>query len=91
MPVIDIHRPHTQGKPSAKAAVEHVAEAIAKEYGISHHWSGDELHFDRHGVKGRIAVEADEVRVRVELGFLMGALKPMIEREIERQLDKYIA
>jgi putative polyhydroxyalkanoate system protein len=29
--------------------------------------------------------------VRVELGFLMSAMKPMIEREIERKLDEQLA
>lgn len=91
MPVIDIHRSHALGTQSAKAAVERVADAMAKTHGVGHHWCGDELHFDRHGVKGRIAVAADAVRVHVELGFLLGALKSTIEREIERQLDKYIA
>lgn len=91
MAVIDIQRAHTHGVAAAKAAVEKVAEAISSEYGIAHHWCGDDLHFDRHGVKGRIAVADHDVRVRVELGFLLGALKPVIEREIERQLDKHVA
>lgn len=91
MAVIDIQRTHKISLKSAKAAVEKVAKAIAKEYGVSHHWVGDELHFDRSGVKGRIAVAKNDVHVHVELGFLMGALKSTIEREIERRLDEYIA
>ncbi|NCT66135.1 MAG: polyhydroxyalkanoic acid synthase [Rhodanobacteraceae bacterium] len=91
MPVIDIHRPHVHGIAAAKAAVERVAEAIATEYGLTRRWHGDELHFDRHGVKGRIAVAEHDVRVHIELGFLLGALKPVIEREIERQLDRHVA
>lgn len=91
MAVIDIQRSHSSTLKNTKAAVEKVAQAIAKEYGIDHHWDGNELHFDRSGVKGRITVAKNEVRVRAELGFLMGALKPVIEREIERQLDQYIA
>lgn len=91
MAVIDIRREHTKSLKSARSAVECVAGAIAKEYGVEHHWNGDELHFDRTGVKGRIAVATNNVHVHVELGFLMGALKPVIEREIERQLDEYIA
>jgi putative polyhydroxyalkanoate system protein len=91
MPVIDIRRPHAGSMTSTKAAVEHVAKAIAKQYGVDHHWSGDQLHFDRSGVKGRITVARNDVHVRVELGFLMGAMKPLIEREIERQLDEHIA
>lgn len=91
MAVIDIRRSHTSSLKSTKAAVEKVAKAIAKEYGIDHHWAGNELHFDRSGVKGRITVAKNEVHVRAELGFLMGALKPVIEREIERKLDEYLA
>lgn len=91
MAVIDIRREHGKSLKSAKAAVERVAKKIAKEYGIDHHWDGDKLEFDRTGVKGHIAVAKDELHVRVELGFLMGALKSTIQREIERTLDEYLA
>lgn len=91
MAVIDIRRSHTRTMKTAKAAVERVANAIAKEYGIQHHWDGDMLRFDRSGVKGHIAVGKGDLHVRVELGFLMSAMKPMIEREIERKLDEQLA
>jgi putative polyhydroxyalkanoate system protein len=90
MAVIDIRRAHKSPVKTAKAAVERLAKAIAKEYGIAHHWEGNELRFDRSGVKGHIAVSKEEIHVRVELGFLMSAMKPVIEREIERQLDEQI-
>lgn len=91
MAVIDIRREHSISMKSARAAVEKVVKAIAKEYGIAHHWEGNQLNFDRSGIKGHIAVAKNEVHVRAELGFLMGALKPVIEREIQRKLDEYIA
>ncbi len=90
MAVIDIRRAHQISIKAAKAAVEKVAQVIAREYGVAHNWNGDELHFERSGVKGRIAVAKNDVHVRVELGFMMSALKPVIEREIERRLDEYI-
>jgi putative polyhydroxyalkanoate system protein len=91
MAVIDIRRSHKKPLKTAKAAVERVAKSIAKEYGIEHHWDGDKLLFDRSGVKGHIAVGKADLHVRVELGFLMSAMKPMIEREIERKLDEQLA
>lgn len=87
MAVIDIHRKHGRSMKDAKVAVERVAKAIAKEYGIDHHWDGNALHFTRTGVDGTIRVAKADVHVHAELGFLMGALKPVIEREIVRQLD----
>lgn len=91
MAVIDIRREHAKSVKSAKASVERVATAIAKDFGIDHHWTGDTLKFDRSGVKGHIAVEKHEIHVRVELGFLMSALKPMIQTEIEAKLDENLA
>ncbi|HSS06089.1 MAG TPA: polyhydroxyalkanoic acid system family protein, partial [Rhodanobacteraceae bacterium] len=58
-----------------------------KEYGISHRWDGNTLNFSRTGVNGTIGVAKTDVHIHAELGFLMGALKPVIEREIVRQLD----
>ncbi len=91
MAVIDIHRPHTGSVASTKAAVEHIAKGISSHYGVAHQWIGDELHFTRSGVKGRITVASEDVHVRVDLGLMMGAMKPLIEREIERQLDEHLA
>jgi putative polyhydroxyalkanoate system protein len=87
MAVIDIRRKHGRSVKDAKAAVERVAKAIAKEYGITHRWDGHTLNFSRSGVVGTISVAKQDVHVHAELGFLMGALKSVIEREIVRQLD----
>lgn len=87
MAVIDIQRKHGRSIKDAKAAVERVAKAIGKEYGIAHRWDGNALSFSRTGVAGSIRVAKADVHVRVELGFLMSALRSTIEREISRQLD----
>lgn len=90
MAVIDITREHDRTLKAAKTAVTKVAKAIAKEYALAHHWDGDTLVFDRSGVKGHIAVGKQDIHVRVELGFLMSAMKPLIEREINRTLDEHL-
>ncbi len=87
MAVIDIQRKHGRSVKDAKAAVERVAKAIGKQYGIAHRWEGNALSFSRTGVSGSIRVAKTGVHVHVELGFLMSALRPAIEREISRQLD----
>ncbi|HEU4663254.1 MAG TPA: polyhydroxyalkanoic acid system family protein [Dokdonella sp.] len=90
MAVIDIKRSHKKPLKTARAVVERIAISIAQEYGIDHHWDGDRLQFDRSGVKGHIAVGRTELHVRVELGFFMSAMKPVIEREIERKLEEHL-
>lgn len=87
MSKIDIKRKHGQSVKAAKAAVDKTVAAIARKFGVTSGWDGDTLHFERSGVNGKIHVGKTEVRVTAELGFLLGALKPMIEGEIEKQLD----
>jgi putative polyhydroxyalkanoate system protein len=87
MPTIDIRRSHGGNLKDAKAAIERVAKAIGKEYGIAHQWDGNEMTFTRSGVKGRIHIAGDDVHVHAELGMLVGAMKSTIEREIRRRLD----
>ena len=88
MSKIDIRRRHGQSHKAAKAAVDKTVAAIAKKFGVHSEWEGDTLHFHRSGVKGYIEVTKTELIVHAELGFLLGAMKPMIEREIEGQIDK---
>ena len=88
MAVIDIRRKHGQSLKDAKAAVERVAKSVAREYGFAHEWDGNTLSFSRTGAKGTIDVLKTEVHIHVELGFLMAALKGVIEGEITRKLDK---
>ena len=88
---IDICRTHGFSMAQAKAAVEKTANSISERFGIDSHWDGDVLHFERSGVSGQIQVSPDQVHVRAELGFLLGTMKPMIEKAICEQLDKNFA
>jgi putative polyhydroxyalkanoate system protein len=83
-----VRRKHARSLKEAKAAVERVAKAVSREHGFAHKWDGDTLEFSRAGVNGSIRIAKDEVHIRVDLGFLMSALKPVIESEISRKLDK---
>ncbi len=88
MASIDIRRPHGKTRAEARALVDKTADTMSQKFGIASEWDGDTLHFHRSGVKGRIEVTPSELIVHAELGFLLGAMKPMIEREIEGQLTK---
>ena len=88
MAAIDIRRKHGKSLKDARAAVERVVKAVAKEYGFTHAWDGNTLEFSRSGADGTIKVARDEVHIVAKLGFLMSALKPFIEQEITRKLDK---
>jgi putative polyhydroxyalkanoate system protein len=88
MSTIDIRRKHGKSLKQARASVDKTAAAIGRKFEIHSKWSGDTLQFSRPGVSGSIRVTASEVHVTAELGFLLGMMKPAIEKEITQLLDQ---
>lgn len=85
---IDIRRKHTRTLNDARAAIERVAEHLAEKFDVEYGWDGNTMEFSRGGVDGHIAVSAKDVHVTAQLGFLLGAIKGPIEREIHQYLDR---
>jgi putative polyhydroxyalkanoate system protein len=91
MATISIRRKHGQTLQQARALVDKTATSMGKKFGLSSEWEDDTLHFKRSGVDGTIQVTHTDIVVHATLGFLAGAMKPTIEREINAQLDKHFA
>lgn len=91
MPSIDITQPHDKSKKEAREAVDRVAEKIGERFQVDCGWNGDVLEFTRSGVNGEITLGKKEVRIVVNLGFLLSALKGPIESEIHRVLAREFA
>ena len=85
---IDIRHSHSLPHAKARKAVEEVAKKLAERFDIEYEWDGDDLHFNRSGVDGKIALMKKELHVTAKLGFLVSAFKGPIENEIKRVLDE---
>ena len=86
---VDIHAQHTLSHEAAQDAADELAQDLALKFGIDYGWDGDEIHFERPGVHGRIQVMNNEIRVQAYLGFLLAMLKGPIEQEIVRYLKEH--
>jgi len=86
MSSIDIHHAHSLSEESAHAAIAEVARKLQERFEVSTRWEGRNLHFARAGVEGAIEMLPGTVRVKAELGFLLSAMKGMVESEIRRVL-----
>ncbi|HUA79052.1 MAG TPA: polyhydroxyalkanoic acid system family protein [Dyella sp.] len=91
MPSIDIRRPHRLSPAEAHAVIDSVAARMREKFDVRTQWQSDTLTFERSGINGKIAVEADEIHVTAQLGMLLSPLKAMIEQEIRRKLDEHFA
>ncbi|HET8765504.1 MAG TPA: polyhydroxyalkanoic acid system family protein [Rhodanobacter sp.] len=91
MPTIAIHRPHRLPLARARVVVDEVATRMREKFGLAGDWQGDTLHFSRPGVNGSIAISAEAIDVRAELGLLLAPLKGVVEAEIRHKLDEHFA
>jgi putative polyhydroxyalkanoate system protein len=90
MAAISIARKHTLSHKKAREVAEKIAKDLHKRFDLDYEWDGDHIDFQRPGVTGRMHVGRDRIKLEVQLGLLLGMLKPTIEREINAQLDKLL-
>ena len=91
MASISITRKHSLSHKKAKDAAEKIAKDLQKRFDLDYEWHGDHIDFERPGVSGQMHVGKDRIKIDVQLGLLLGMLKPTIEREIGVQMDKLLA
>ena len=88
---IRIHREHMLGLPKARKIACQWAEEVEREFGmqctvVEGEYS-DTVEFTRSGVNGRLIVAADHFDLDAKLGFLVGAFRHVIEREVMKKLE----
>ena len=88
---IDIRRAHSLGQAAARRAADQLAADLGKKFGLAGEWEGNELHFERPGVTGSLAISEKDLRLSVTLGLLLKAMKPSIERAVEARIDEILA
>ena len=88
MASIRIERAHRFNLKEARHAVTHLAEKLAERFDIDWNWHRNTLKFQRSGVSGCIEVQKGLLTIDVQLGFLMGAFRGVIEKEINDTLDR---
>ena len=92
MATIDIRRAHTLEKDEAKRRAESLAKGLEEKLGIRWHWDGDRIRFDvpggaAKGATGTVHVDPRDVRVEIDLPFLLRAVKGTVESKINQKLD----
>ncbi|WP_411851341.1 polyhydroxyalkanoic acid system family protein [Stenotrophomonas sp. LGBM10] len=88
MSSIDIRHAHSLPVDGARQAIEDVAAKLAERFGLQSNWLGDVLNFSGSGVDGAIELLPGQVHVTAKLGFLLSAMKGMVEGEIQRVLKE---
>lgn len=92
MATIDITRNHSLPVEDAKKKAEELAKGMADKFGIQWKWEGDTIRFDApsgaaKGTKGEVAVTDKNVRVAIDLPFMLRVMKGTIEDKVNEKLN----
>ncbi|RYF43300.1 MAG: polyhydroxyalkanoic acid synthase [Comamonadaceae bacterium] len=95
MPDIHIEREHTLGLAQARKLAFRWAELAEEKFDMACTYeegkTSDLVSFTRSGVNGELKVTKGHFELDARLGFLLGAFKDRIEREIVENLDALLA
>lgn len=89
MNTIDISHSHSLPLKKARQVAEELADELAHQHDLDHEWEGNTIHFNRRGVDGHIHVTGDSIDIHVKLGWLLTAMRGVIESEIHRVLGRH--
>jgi putative polyhydroxyalkanoate system protein len=95
MATIDVRRAHTLSKEEARKRAEDFARNMEQRFELQWRWEGDRIVFDAprgaaKGTKGSVDVGDKDVRVQIDLPFLLRMLKGTVESKVHEKLDKIL-
>jgi putative polyhydroxyalkanoate system protein len=95
MSTIDVRRAHALPKEEARKRAEDLANAMMAKFELDWRWDGDRIAFDAprgaaKGTKGSVDVGDKEVRVQIDLPFLLRMLKGTIESKVNDKLNQLL-
>jgi putative polyhydroxyalkanoate system protein len=95
MATIDVRRAHALPKEEARRRAEDLASSMKERFELDWSWEGDRIVFDAprgaaKGTKGSVDVGDKEVRVQIDLPFLLRMLKGKIESKVNDKLNQLL-
>ncbi|MBD1551847.1 polyhydroxyalkanoic acid system family protein [Pseudomonas typographi] len=91
MSQITVVREHQLGYETARERAEKLVEKLVSKYDMQAAWDGDTVQLKRSGMTGQVQVAADTVQVDLTLSTMLSMMGGVIETEIGKALDKYLA
>jgi len=86
MATIELRRTHTLPKDEAKRRAEAIAVGLKDKVELDWRWEGDRIVVAK-GTRGMVSVSDTDVRVEIDLPFMLRVLKAKVESKVNEKLD----
>jgi putative polyhydroxyalkanoate system protein len=89
MPKLQITQSHSVTADEAKKRIQTLATELSDKYGLSSEWKSDtQAEVKRTGATGLISIEPNQVKVALDLSFVLSPMKDKIEGKIKEELQR---
>jgi putative polyhydroxyalkanoate system protein len=93
MATIDLSKSHSLPLEDARSRAEEIAKSMESKIGIQWKWDGNTIRFEApsgaaKGTKGELTVSASDVKIAIDLPFMLRVMKGTIEDKIKEKLDQ---
>lgn len=89
MAKLEITQRHTVSAEEAKKRIDQLNRELSDKYDLTSTWKSDtQAEVKRTGATGLIQIEPNQVRVNLDLSFLLNPVKDKIETKIKEELQK---
>jgi putative polyhydroxyalkanoate system protein len=95
MATIDVRKDHALSKDEARKRAEDLAKSMQQRFDLEWRWEGDRILFDAprgaaKGTKGSVDVGESDVRVQIDLPFLLRMMKGTLESKVNEKLRQLL-
>jgi putative polyhydroxyalkanoate system protein len=95
MSTIDVRRPHSLTKEVARQRAEDLAKTMGEKFELDWRWEGDRIVFEAargraKGTRGLVSVTDRDVRVEIDLPFMLRVLKGTVESKVQEKLRELL-
>jgi putative polyhydroxyalkanoate system protein len=95
MATIDVRKSHALPKDEARKRAEDLANSMQKRFDLDWRWEGDRILFDAprgaaKGTRGSVDVGDSDVRVQIDLPFLLRLMKGTVESKVNEKLSQLL-
>jgi putative polyhydroxyalkanoate system protein len=89
---ISVRREHSVARDVLRGRLEELVAGLVQKYGLKASWSGDTCSLSGTGLKQAVLrMGATDVSLDITLGLMGKMLKPTIEREIDKKMERVLS
>lgn len=90
MKTIELSKPYTMPIEEIRATAQGLADQLEDNHGVKSSWRTESVRIKGKGIDGELDFSDNVIDIKVKLGMMTSMFAPVLKKEMQRYLDKYV-